>query len=521
MPVQIIGTDADETFNVQMNQTAGSTFDGGGGADVLVLTTPSTGTTLFDFTTAERLINFETIRGSANMDHIRLTAAQVASISRFEVGGTYGPDYLVISGQQIDFRNKTLVGSYTIRMLDQGAHITVSSRDMALNVAGTGGAAQHLTIEGPPPVANDLKVLHSRGIDFIHYVEDNQQKTSSNLAPVVTGLSGDAQIMPVGQAVHLDVGADAQVTDEQPLRFMSVSLLGVSVSGNPIDLDTSAGVISLTQLPDNTKAVFVNNVEIGRLTNLGWGSLSFSFNDNATGPRVQELLRALTYKHGIADDRDDGTVRITITDDGGRSTKADLPIRFPNSPPSFYFYGDSAREGAGEGSYIGFFDASDPDRGDEVTFVLLDDAGGRFRLRNGDLEVLNGSLLDYETSRSHTITVRATDSRGLSTDKTFVITVEDDSSDNPIRQSIGAASRSATSALPETTCSPGPPGTTGCAARVGPICSTARPATTRSMAVSGTIFWSAAPARTSSCSTQRRPRRRTAIGSGTTASPMT
>ena len=107
MPVEIIGTNADETFSVNMNELTGSVFDGGGGTDVLVLTTASTTATLFDFTTAAQLINFETLRGSANEDRIILTAAQAESVSRFESSGTYTPDRIEIKGQEINFRNKT------------------------------------------------------------------------------------------------------------------------------------------------------------------------------------------------------------------------------------------------------------------------------------------------------------------------------------------------------------------------------------------------------------------------------
>ena len=66
--------------------------------------------------------------------------------------------------------------------------------------------------------------------------------------------------------------------------------------------------------------------------------------------------------------------------------------------------------------------AGDQD-GDALTYSLADDAGGRFAIDadSGEITVADGSALDYETATSHDITVRITDSGGLSTDQTFTV----------------------------------------------------------------------------------------------------
>jgi len=55
------------------------------------------------------------------------------------------------------------------------------------------------------------------------------------------------------------------------------------------------------------------------------------------------------------------------------------------------------------------------------------DAGGRFAvdLNSGQLTVADGTLLDHETNAIHNITVRTTDSGGLTCDEAFVITIND------------------------------------------------------------------------------------------------
>ncbi len=62
---------------------------------------------------------------------------------------------------------------------------------------------------------------------------------------------------------------------------------------------------------------------------------------------------------------------------------------------------------------------------DTHTFSLVDSAGGRFAINvtTGVITVANGALLDYETSQTHNITVRATDGGGLWRDEVFTITL--------------------------------------------------------------------------------------------------
>jgi Ca2+-binding RTX toxin-like protein len=69
--------------------------------------------------------------------------------------------------------------------------------------------------------------------------------------------------------------------------------------------------------------------------------------------------------------------------------------------------------------------ATDPDAGDSITYSLSDNAGGRFAIHatTGVVTVANGSLLNFEAATSHSITVRATDSGGLTRDQTFTIAV--------------------------------------------------------------------------------------------------
>ncbi|WP_166362084.1 calcium-binding protein [Pseudomonas akapageensis] len=129
---------------------------------------------------------------------------------------------------------------------------------------------------------------------------------------------------------------------------------------------------------------------------------------------------------GTPDDPDIGTinVRVVATDNAGAQASSDfalIVVNLPEAPADILLDVASVDENAASGTVIGTLSATDPDNGDEQTFQLLDDANGRFVLVNNQLQVGNGSLLDHESAVAHNIQVRATDSTGLSFDKTLTI----------------------------------------------------------------------------------------------------
>ena len=76
-----------------------------------------------------------------------------------------------------------------------------------------------------------------------------------------------------------------------------------------------------------------------------------------------------------------------------------------------------------DGRYVGSVSTTDPDSGETFTYSLTNDAGGRFAIdaNSGEITVADASLLDYEMATSHDVTVRVTDSGGLTYTETFTI----------------------------------------------------------------------------------------------------
>jgi cysteine-rich repeat protein len=106
-------------------------------------------------------------------------------------------------------------------------------------------------------------------------------------------------------------------------------------------------------------------------------------------------------------------------------------------PTGFDLAGTQIEEAAAADTVVGTLvvgtlgAVSDPDVGDSHSFSLPDDAGGRFKIVGDQLQVADGSLLDFETAVSHDITVRVTDSELLFHDETFTITVHDANNEAP------------------------------------------------------------------------------------------
>ncbi|MDG1893655.1 MAG: Ig-like domain-containing protein [Fuerstiella sp.] len=117
-------------------------------------------------------------------------------------------------------------------------------------------------------------------------------------------------------------------------------------------------------------------------------------------------------------------------DDGTTSTQTTFDVTVTainDAPTDIALSGSAVDENSANGTIVGSVSGTDIDAGDSVTFALTDNAGGRFAvdLNTGQLTVAFSSLLNFEDSAAHTITVRATDTGGLSRDESYTITVND------------------------------------------------------------------------------------------------
>jgi Ca2+-binding RTX toxin-like protein len=107
-----------------------------------------------------------------------------------------------------------------------------------------------------------------------------------------------------------------------------------------------------------------------------------------------------------------------------------------NAPPTGATFSGSVNENAVNGAAIANVVGIDPDAGDVLTYSLISTAGGRFAISTtGALSVANGTLLNFETLTSHSITVRIADARGEFIDRGFSIGVNNANEANSVPSS--------------------------------------------------------------------------------------
>jgi len=119
---------------------------------------------------------------------------------------------------------------------------------------------------------------------------------------------------------------------------------------------------------------------------------------------------------------------IRATDIGGEITDTTITITVGNvneAPTAVGLSGTKVVEDSPAGTVVGTLSATDPDSGETFTYEILDDTGA--------FEIVAGQLLvkDLGGQLNHSVTILATDSGGLTTEKTFKI-ITTDADGNPL-----------------------------------------------------------------------------------------
>ena len=160
--------------------------------------------------------------------------------------------------------------------------------------------------------------------------------------------------------------------------------------------------------------------------------LTYSLTDNAGG-------RFLIYQGGeiaivhrpLMDFETAGAYHVTVraADQYGSHVDRDFTLHVTDvneKPTDITLSGGSAPENSPGGTIIATAHGVDPDAGTALHYSLTDDAGGRFLIyQGGEIAIVNGGLIDYETASSYHIKVKAADQYGLFVEKDFTLHVTD------------------------------------------------------------------------------------------------
>ncbi|WP_262296934.1 hypothetical protein [Microvirga sesbaniae] len=413
------GTSADDTFAVSaVALDEGDTLDGDDGNDTLQFVGIGGD---FDFRLLAELKNVEFIVGRTGDDTIVLTAQQMSGITAIDGGTGSDPDAesdtLVITGGPVDFSDKIITHIELIRFASAaGSVVTFDDKALALKTFAYQPGLK-IVLSGDSFNPEERDQLHLQGFEFVQDISG----TDSDEPPQISGLNGDRLYITPQRPVPLDYGRNAVLSDDSPfMRTLTIDVVNGSEALDRLGLDT------IGKIARDATTITVNGTEIGHVSEETSSHLTISFSTSATPALVQELIRSLTYTSTgpTAAARE---VKITLEDSFGNTTQATVTVVPDEKPTQVNFMGTAVNELAANGDQVGILSALDANPDDRVTFTLIDDAGGRFKLdaSGRNVVVADGVKLDYEQASAHSITVRATDKAGQFTDQTFRIAVRD------------------------------------------------------------------------------------------------
>lgn len=432
-----VGRDGEETLYVPTySLNHGDVIVGGGGFDTLELHSEADFGIYWFIETA--LTGFEKIQGTRYTDGMWLTPSQLAEIQVIDGGSPAGDfedetgDVILVAGRDLNLTGKTITNIKQVILVEDRSTVISDSVEIAKLLNGRGLEDELFLTRGTLTDAERM-MIHRHGIDKITTLEDGV--TTVHHAPTVTGLEG-THITVTATPVRVDTGQDMTITAEDGiyggLQFSTNRLPDDSnPPGDILGIDAS-GSVTLSDGPVENSKVLVNGVEIGKIAAYYAQVIVVYFNDNATPDRVQELIRALTYQNIDGWIAEPHALDITVWDKGGRPTTTIVTVDpEPNvGPTDMALTASTVAELASAGAVVGTLSTTDGNAHDTFTYELRDDAGGRFGIDGDKIVVLDGVKIDFEQARFHNVTVRVTDSGGLTVDKTFRIDVTDVAREN-------------------------------------------------------------------------------------------
>ncbi len=282
-------------------------------------------------------------------------------------------------------------------------------RFILTSVPGNGA----LLMKGVPLGIKDSFTQADIDNGIIEYIHDGNETTSDSLTFIVDDGAGGAikestfsiTVVPVNDAPILNVNEGGTVDEGGSFVLTTKNLQVTDADNLPSELR-----YTLTSLP-------ANGTFLLKGTPLG---LKDSFTQEDIDIGIVE------YLHDGSETTSDSVAFVVEDGAGGALSETIFKIAVTpvnDAPTDLSLSANQVAENAANGTVVGTVSGTDPDSGDTTAYSLTDSAGGRFAINGstGQITVADGSLLNYEAATSHNVTVRVTDSGGLTYDETFTI----------------------------------------------------------------------------------------------------
>lgn len=188
----------------------------------------------------------------------------------------------------------------------------------------------------------------------------------------------------------------AYTIDENLSQVATLTASDPDLAGGPLTFAVKAGIADAAffQIVDGNKLSFVAPADY----------------ENAHGPSYSVTVQVSDGVH-VAEQ----TISVTVTDIDESVVNA-APTDIGLAPAII-------QENAASGTIVGVLSTVDPDAGDTATYILTDDADGRFAISGSNLVV--AGPIDFESTPNLQVEVRATDSVGHTLIKMLTVSVSD------------------------------------------------------------------------------------------------
>ena len=219
----------------------------------------------------------------------------------------------------------------------------------------------------------------------------NQGVAISGFTTDIDGQTRDSQ---------LDVGADEVIAGNSP-DTTPPTVSGVATS----NLTASGVTVTWT-----TNEAADTQVEYGTTTSYGTSSTLNASLVTSHSVGLSGLAASTTYHYRVRSR--DAAGNVAFSGDSAFTTQAALLLS-----------NQSITENSSTNKLVGTLTANDGNSSAPHSFTLVDDAGGRFKIVGNQVQVANGSLLNYEASTSHAIMVQVSSSGGPTYQASLTISV--------------------------------------------------------------------------------------------------
>jgi len=197
------------------------------------------------------------------------------------------------------------------------------------------------------------------------------------------------------------------------------------VSGNPptaydatltvTEDQAKSSAFSATAILNNSQTFrVISQGQKGTVTIANPATSSFVYTPNANAYGSDTFTFKVHDNNPMIDtDSNLGTITVNITNTN-------------DTPTDILLSRDIVAQSSTTGTAVGALSVVDvdlPDH-DSHTFTLTDSAGGRFKIVGNELQVANGSLLNYASATQHTVPIKVTDASNATFTKSFVIKVK-------------------------------------------------------------------------------------------------